>query len=325
MKVQRTDFYVGIFVLTAAAAVVAALVTTSGWGRRTFDLYILADNTAGISIDTKIFMQGLEVGRVAFIAPRPSSRQGELEFVIHAEMTAQFADGTPLQLVRGVTAEVETSILGASTLQLAVRDTIPGRLEPGDTIPMIRTSPALEAFGALARDLKGSIQGALAATTDALRSVQRLSDSLAVTSSTARNFLLGMQPGIEKVLVEVAANLERTRRLLDSVDVRSGVTMGQVDSTLMQSRRLMASVDSLTRLVTAMGGENRPEIRAIIVNSRLLSEQLLFVMEEMSKRPTRALSGVELPESLTAAGRARRAAEDSILRVLQRDSTEQRP
>jgi len=327
VKVQRSDLYVGIFVILAAAAVVAALVATSGWGTKHFDMYILSDNTTGISVDTKIYMQGLEVGRVASIAPSQTGRQGQLEFVLLARMIQQFPGGAELRLPRNVVAQVETSVLGASTL-LLVQDTAlrrPGVIAPGDTIPMFRQTTAVEAFGALARDLKGSIQGALAATTSALHSVQRLADSLARATGTARAFMVDIEPRTQQVLQETALSLQRIRLLLDSMDTRSGLTMHEVDATLAQSRRLMASADSLTRLVTAMGGENRPEVRAILVNSRLLTEQMLYVTEQLSRRPMRAISGIELPDSLTPEGRARRAAQDSLLRSLQPRSDTSRP
>jgi ABC-type transporter Mla subunit MlaD len=327
VKVQRTDLYVGIFVILAIAAVLATLVATSGWGTKHFDMYILSDNTTGISVDTKIYMQGLEVGRVTSIAPRQTGRQGQLEFVLVARMIEQFAGGAELRLPRNVVAQVETSVLGASTL-LLVPDTTRhtrGVIEAGDTIPMFRQTPAMEAFGALARDLKGSIQGALAATTTMLHSVQKLADSLARATGTARSFMVGMEPRTAQLLQEVTLDLQRIRGLLDSVETRSGVTMRQVDATLEQSRRLMASADSLTRLVTAMGGENRPEVRAILVNSRLLTEQLLYVTEQLSKRPMRALSGIQLPDSLTPEGRARRAAQDSLLRSMRQPSDSTRP
>ncbi len=321
MKAQRSDLYVGIFVLLAIAGVVGALLATSGWGTKHFDLYILTDNTTGIAIDTRIYLQGLEVGRVVAISPRQGGKPGRLEFVVRARMVQQFADGAQLHVSRGAQAEIETPIVGNPRLLLAVRDTVTtGALEPGDTIPMFRQTTAVEAFGELARDLKGSIQEALTATTSALRSIERLADSLGAAAGTARGFIAGIRPGTEQVLAELAADLERVRRLLDSVDTRSGVTMREVDLTLAQSRRLLASADSLTRLVTALGAENRPEMRRILINLRLLSEQMLYVTEQLSRRPTRALSGIQIPDSLTASGRALRAEQDSLLRALRADS-----
>lgn len=303
MKAQRTDLYVGIFVIATVGLVVTALVATSGWNVKHFDLYIRTDNAQDLAVDTKIYLQGLEVGRIAEISPRATSRAGRMEFIVRARMLEQFSDGTPLKLPRGSGAEVETALLGGSTLLLTVHDSLPGMLEPGDTIEMTRRTPAMEAFGALATDLKGTIQDALLATTATLNSVRRLADSLAFATGTARNFVAGIRPGTERTLKELASNLERVHRLIDTSDVRAGTVVAQLDSTLMQTRRLMASADSATRLLTALGDENRPEIHAIMVNMLHLSEQLQYVMEQLGRRPMRIITGVKIPDSLTVGGR----------------------
>ncbi|OGT94524.1 MAG: hypothetical protein A2083_00925 [Gemmatimonadetes bacterium GWC2_71_9] len=318
MNIQRTDLSVGIFVIATVAIVVVALVATAGWNVRHFDLYIRTDDARDIALDTKIYMQGLEVGRVTAIAPRPTNRLGRLEFIVRAKMVERFPDGTPLRLPRATGAEVETALLGGSTLQLSTSDSIPGTLEPGDTIGMRRRTPAMEAFGALATDLKGTIQDALVATTATLNSVKRLADSLSAATGTARQFVTGIRPGTERTLKELVANLERVRALIDTNDVRAGTVIGQLDSTLLQTRRLMASADSATRLMTSMGAENRPEIRAIIVNVRQLSEQMQYVMEQLGRRPMRIITGVRIPDSLSVGGRdttRRRAAPGDTTRV----------
>jgi ABC-type transporter Mla subunit MlaD len=331
MNVQRTDLYVGAFVLATVAVVVAALVATSGWGVRHFDLYILTDNARDLAVDTKIYLQGLEVGRVADIAPRPSAQAGRLEFVVRASMIERFRDGTPLRLLRGTDAEVETALLGGATLLLAVHDSLahpgvgPDTLVPGDTIRMHRRTPAMEAFGALAEDLKGTIQEALEATTATLNAARRLSDSLAVATGTARGFVAGLRPGTERSLKELAANLERVRRLIDTNDVRAGILVAQLDSTLVQTRRLMASADSATRFLTAFGAESRPEIRQILVNLRQLSEQVQYVMEQLGRRPMRVITGVRIPDSLTVAGRDSARRRGDSLRTSSRDTLQPGP
>lgn len=319
MRVQRTDLYVGVFVIAVIVTVVAAIVATSGIGIKRYDLYIRGDDATDIAVDTKIFLQGLEVGRVASIHAVPGAKAGKLEFIIRASLLAEFSDGRALELPDSTDAEVVTSLLGNSTLNLVVRSSSDRTLTPGDTITLFRPPEAMQALGRLATDLKGDIQEAIQQTTAALRSVQRLSDSMTLATGTARRFVAGIQPGTEKTLEEAAGNLERVRHLLDTADARTGVTMRQFDATLEQSRRLMASADSLTRLVTAMGMENRPEVREILANSRFLTQQLLYVTEQMARRPMRAMSGIELPDSLTVEGRARRPA-DSTRDAPARDS-----
>lgn len=304
--VQRTDIYVGMFLIAIIGAVVTALIVTSGWGVSKWDLFVRADNVQGVAADNKIYYQGLEVGRVAGIVAKQGLRPGRLEFIIRSELLAEFAEGDSLKLPRSSALQVTSNVLGATRLDIISLGELPGMLAPNDTIELVRAPEAMQALGGLATDLKGTIQEALVTTTGTLRSFRRLADSLTLATGTARGFMRGIQPGTEQVLADAAASMQRVTRLLDSADVRSGVTLRQLDETLRQSRRVMVSADSLTRLLTALGGENQPEIRAIIENSRLLSQQMLFVMEQLSRRPARFMTGMRLPDSLTVEGRNRR-------------------
>jgi ABC-type transporter Mla subunit MlaD len=331
--VQRTDVYVGLFVIIIVGIVVAALIATSGWGIRHFDLLIVSDDVKDVAVDTRIYLQGLEIGRVASINPKRATKPGKLEFVIRASMLAAFPDKTPLKLICGMDAEVIAGIFGGATLELHQDpDALehqrgrhcapPDSIRSGDTLVMHRREPAMEALGSLATGLKSSLANAIAAATRALDAYKRLADSLSIATGTARGFVQGIRPGTESTLTELTASMARVRQLLDTIDTRSGGTMHQVDMTLeetrttmQQTRRLMGSADSLTRLVSAMGAENRPEIRSMMLDLRFLTQQLQYVMEQLSRRPMRAMSGIQLPDSLTAEGRARRLKADSIQRA----------
>ncbi len=307
MRVGRNDFYVGIFLIATVGTVVAALVATSGWGIQRWDVYVRADNVRDIAVDTKIYLQGLEVGRVTGITAQPGLKAGRLEFLVRTSLLAEFSDGKPLELPRSTTMEVEVLLLGGSRLNLIQIGERTGMVQPNDTIEMVRRPEAIQALGGLATDLKGTIQEMLTTTTATLRSFERLSDSLRLATGTARQFMQGIQPGTERVLADAAASMRRATQLMDTTDVRTGVTVRELNATIAQSRRVMVSADSLTRLLVAMGGESRPDVRAIIENARLLSQQMLYVMEQLSRRPARFMTGMQLPDTLTVDGRRRAA------------------
>jgi ABC-type transporter Mla subunit MlaD len=309
--VKRTDLYVGLFLVATAALVVIALLATSGWGVAHYDVFVRTDNAQDITADTKIYMQGLEVGRVAGIAPRPVGAAGQLEFILRFSLVDRFPDGTPLRLPTATTAEVTAGLLGGTQVQLTVQADTGGTLAPGDTIDMRRGTSPLEAFGALARDLKGTIEQALVSATGTFNMVRTLADSLRRATGTARRALVATQPGFEKVLAGVSASLDRLQLVLDSANVRTGITLGEVNAAVAQGRVLMANVDTLTRLLVAMGGENRPDINRIIVNFRDISKQLGYVLEQLSRRPLRFITGVKIPDSLTSEGRRNTAADSA--------------
>jgi ABC-type transporter Mla subunit MlaD len=250
-------------------------------------------------VNTKVYLQGLEFGRVASIAPRPVGTAGGLEFILRLSLVDRFPDGTPLRLPRGTDAEVTSALLGGSLLKLTVHSDSGGTLAPGDTIGMQRGVSPLDAFGALAQDLKGTIQRAVASATGTMDMVRVLADSLRLATGTARRMLIATQPGAEQLLAGVNANLDRLQVVLDSANTRTGITFRQLDATLAQAQRLMASVDSLTGVLTAMGAENRPEINRTLVNLRNISLELGYVLEQLSRRPLRFISGVKIPDSLS--------------------------
>jgi hypothetical protein len=221
---------------------------------------------------------------------------------------AQFEDGSEMRFPTNTIAQVVAPIVGTPTLNLVI-DTAratSGFLGAEDTIVMERTAPAMEAFGNLANDLKGDIQEAIGNANRLMVHAATLADSIAFAAGTSRRFLASIQPNTEKALGNTALALDRLRALLDSTNVRSGATLTQVNAVLAQSRQVMVSADSLTRLLTAMGGESRPEVAVIIANMRNISEQMQYVLEQLGRRPMRAITGVSIPESLTVGGRARR-------------------
>ena len=110
------------------------------------------------------------------------------------------------------------------------------------------------------------------------------------------------------------------RRWVTDDEFIQGLTLSQLNSTMVQGRTLMASVDTLTRLLIAMGGENRPEINAMIVNLHNISTQLGWVLEQFSRRPMRLLSGVKIPDSLSVEGRRAAVAESTRKAAAARDS-----
>jgi ABC-type transporter Mla subunit MlaD len=198
VNVQRSDLYVGMFLVAMVAVVVAALVATSGWGTDRYDIFVRTSSAQDLTVDTKIFLQGLEVGRITAINPRPTGNAGQLEFILRLSLLDRFPDGTPLRLPRGTVAEVvQAGFVGGSRLQLTVLSASGGTLAPSDTIGLTRGGSVLDAFGALARDLKGTIEATLVSATGTMNAFKVLAESLAVATGTTRRFLVGVQPGTE--------------------------------------------------------------------------------------------------------------------------------
>jgi ABC-type transporter Mla subunit MlaD len=286
----RQDFYVGLLIVVAIALVVGALIATSGWGERRYDVYLRVANAEGISPDTKALVQGLEVGRVRSISPTVDSVSGTISFVARLSVAEKFADGSSLRLPRGTRAEVDASTpLAPAHINLLLPDTVGARrlfVEPGDTIRMSRRGSAMEKMAEVADELSQRVQ----------EMVRQATQTLARVQSTIRD----VAPNIESTLASVATAMGRVDSLVERMH-RAGLS-DSIASAVAGTNRLLVRLDSLAGEARALTTENRADLRATVVNLTEASRQLNHFVDQMSRRPYRALTGVKpLPRDSTGA------------------------
>lgn len=286
----RQDFYVGLLIVVTIAVVVGALIATSGWGERRYDVYLRVANAEGISPDTKALVQGLEVGRVRSISPTVDSISGTISFVARLSVAEKFADGSSLRLPRATRAEVDASSpLAPAHINLLLPDTVGARrlfVEPGDTIRMSRRGSAMDKMAEVADVLSQRVQDMVRQATQTLARVQ----------STIRD----VAPNIESTLSSVATAMGRVDSLVERLH-RAGLS-DSIAATVAGTNRLLVRLDSLARDASAVTSENRADLRATVVNLTEASRQLNHFVDQMSRRPYRALTGVKpLPRDSTGA------------------------
>ncbi|HKC40938.1 MAG TPA: MlaD family protein [Gemmatimonadales bacterium] len=286
----RQDFYVGLLIVVTIALVVGALIATSGWGERRYDLYLRVANAEGISQDTKALVQGLEVGRVRSISPTVDSASGTISFVARLSVAEKFADGSSLRLPIGTRAELDASTpLTPAHINLLLPDTV-GRMrlyiDPGDTIRMSRRSSAMDKMAEVADELSQRVQDM----------VQEATRTLARVQSTLRE----VAPDVERTLGSVATTMGRVDSLVERL--HRGGFADSLAATVAGTNRLLARLDTLARDAGALTTENRADLRATVMNLTEASRQLNHFVDQMTRRPYRALTGVKpLPRDSTGA------------------------
>jgi len=281
---------VGLLIVVTIAVVVGALIATSGWGERRYDVYLRVANAEGISPDTKALVQGLEVGRVRSISPTVDSTSGTISFVARLSVAEKFADGSSLRLPRGTRAEVDASTpLAPAHINLLLPDTLGARrlfVEPGDTIRMSRRGSAMDKMAEVADVLSQRVQ----------EMVRQATQTLARVQSTIRD----VAPNLESTLSSVATAMGRVDSLVERLH-RAGLS-DSIAATVAGTNRLLVRLDSLARDASALTSENRADLRATVVNLTEASRQLNHFVDQMSRRPYRALTGVKpLPRDSTGA------------------------
>ena len=288
METGKQDFVIGLLIVSAIAVVIGALIATSGWGEHRYQIFMRAAGAQGIAVDTKVLVQGLEVGRVQSITPRVDSGTGRVAFIARLSLIEQFEKGAKLRLPLGTHADIypASQISSAAEIRLVFPDTIrPGHpmLGAGDTITSTRHGSPLDAISEVASNLSHEVQNVLQETH---RTLARVQGTLAAVSTTVRE----ISPDVQHTLTDVAATMNRLNNVASRLDPGLADT---VSATLATSNRLLNRLDSLARDVREMTVDNRSSLRETVTNLNQVSRQLNHFVEDISRRPYRLLTGVK--------------------------------
>ena len=278
----RQDFYVGLFIVGTIALVIGALIATSGWGERRYDLFLRVASADGISPGTAVVIEGLDVGQVTGISPRVDSLTRRISFVARMSVKERFQDGSSLQLPIGTRADLvqASQISPAVSIRLILPDSIRGHrayLHAGDTLDSHRKGNALDAVAEVADQLSQRVQEMVRTATQTLVRVQ----------STLRD----VTPDVERTLTGVASTMGRLDSMVSRFSQRG--LADSVSTAVANTNRLLLRLDSLAREAHSLASENRSDLRATVANLTEASRQLNNFVDQMSRRPFRALTGVK--------------------------------
>jgi ABC-type transporter Mla subunit MlaD len=292
---QRTDFFVGLFLLVTVGVLVGMGIVTSGLGEKRIDVYMRAGSAQSLSRDTRVVLGGLPIGRVGEISPLVDSATGSLSFVARLSLQERFPDGTRLVLPAGTRAVIsQPNPLAPAQIDLTLPDVpAPGRhLEPGDTVGSERPRSVMDALPEIAEDLRTDLRGVLADTRALLeRSGAAVDRTHRLVNTTG--------PLLTDVLQRLAGTLERTDTLLAAVTPRVAPLHDSVTLVLSDTRRTLARADTLLGLTGDFVTENRVAVREL--SDRLLraAAVLEHFSDQVSRRPFRLLTGVRPPPEAT--------------------------
>ena len=289
MQTNRQDFLVGLLIIAAIGVVVGALIATSGWGERRYDIYVRAASAQGLTVDTKVLVQGLQVGRVTSILPQVNPSTGSVSFLARLSLVERFDKGTQLRLPLGTRAEIDqvSQISAEAVIHLVMPDSTrrsAAMLQAGDTINSTRLPSPLDALAGVASHLSKEVEDVLRQTRTALATVQR-------TVGTMNETVSRVTPDVEATLHSVAASTDRLNGMLARTD-RAGFP-DSLSATLATTHRLLGRLDSLAATAQDMTDANRDNLRETVTNLTEMSRQLNHFVDEMSRRPYRLFTGVK--------------------------------
>ena len=253
MDTKTRDFLVGLLVLAAVGVVLATIVRTGRLqsGDR-FPLYMRTEVAQNLTRDTRVFLKGLEVGRLRQVNPVADTVTGSLTFVALLEVDERFPDGTQLTLPVGTEAMVaQPTPIAAPEVQLIVpsEPSVSRLLAPGDTIESTRQVSTLDLLGEVASQMKDE----LLATFQEVRALIRTSNQVAVDAQAQLN---ETTPRINALLAQVSDMIDHTESILTDTQPRLAMIQDSVLAALSDTRQLIQKMDSLAVMAHAMAGEN---------------------------------------------------------------------
>ena len=282
MDTTRQDFLVGLFIVSAIAIVVGALIATSGWGERRYDLFLRVASAQGLTSDTKVLVEGLEIGRVRKVTPQVDPATGRVSFVARLSLIERFEKGRELRFPRSTRVEIEqlNQISEATVIRFTIPDSLrrgEGMLQAGDTINSTRRASPLDQLSDVASHLSKEVEQVLQQTH---RTLQQVNQTVAA-----------LRPDMESALHDVASSVQKVNGILAKVD-RAGFP-DSVSATLASTNRLLRRLDSLTTSAQGFTTASLPEMRETISNLAAASRQLNHFTAEVERRPYRLFTGVK--------------------------------
>jgi ABC-type transporter Mla subunit MlaD len=282
--------------LAIIGIVLGLLVVTSNALDVRQEFYMRATTADGLNEDTRVFLQGLQVGTVTEVNPRVEV-QG-VSFVARLSLQRTYPDGTPLQLPVGTQAVIAAPLpISAAEVDLEIPRQTGGTvfLEPGDTIDAHRIPSAMDLLGEVATELKAEVVQTLALSRALIeQSTARIAEADAVIE-LAEGVFEATTPKIEDALSLLATSLERTDQILAEISPRVGPMQDSLMATLSHARLILSSFDTLAMTAHGLLNENRSVVLEALERLNHTTLLLDYFAEQITRRPTRLLTGVTLP------------------------------
>ncbi|HWP38027.1 MAG TPA: hypothetical protein VNL18_10790 [Gemmatimonadales bacterium] len=275
--------------LLVIGTVVGVLVVTSGVLVARQDLYMRASTALDLTQDTRVLLQGLDIGRIRQVNAVVDSATGSLSFVARLSITERYPDGAPVALPRGTRAVIEQiNPIAPPVVQLLVPEGAPavGYVAPGDTLISERRTTTMDALGRMATDLSDELRRTL----EDARALARRGERAALE---AHRLIATSAPVVTEALQRLSGSLDRAERVLAQIEPRIVPLNDSVLAALADARAVLRRLDRAATNAEAMTDESRPQIAELIQHLHNSAAMLEHFTEQVSRRPTRLITGVK--------------------------------
>jgi ABC-type transporter Mla subunit MlaD len=308
MKWDNTDLKVGLLVLVALlVGVVSVLWVGQGWRRDIAPLYTDVADVQGLGVESPVFLGGFNVGRVSDVRPRVGP-DGQLLFRVRMDVLWKL-DSAPMPLNQGLRARVVPPALdiGRGSIVLETPTVSSVVLKPGDVIPSVQmggtTNRMQLVVDSVGRDLRmviASVEQLVKSLDLTVASATATMRTANGTMKTANSMLVSVSEEMPGIMKGVRTNLASAESLIKTLHAVTPATVATLDSV----RALLGDSRLAISRATDFLNTNEPGLTSTIANLDQASAVLSNLLEEVSRRPIKAITGVR-PPSRPAAGDVR--------------------
>ena len=292
MKWEPADFRVGLLLVGAAAVGIGSFVWLSpAVTDDSKPYYADFDAVEGLNVQSEVKIAGYAVGRVGDIVAT-ADNNGKMTFRVRMRITPTLAGGRPFRIPEGTVARLmPPAFVGSAYIALETPARSAKALLPGAIMRGVQNQGLSDKLQELAVTVGDDVKKTLRATTKLVDSLQRVASQARAAAVAATDIINTGRDALPRILA--SAN-----RTLESVDS----TVREFKSL---SPALKVSLDSVNRLVSdtrrtinqasGMLGDREPEIVRIAANLDSTAVLLRWFVQEVAKRPMRAITGVTIP------------------------------
>lgn len=299
MKWDNTDLKVGLLVLFALFIGVASFMWVGQkWRRDVAPLYTDVADVQGLGVESPVFLGGFNVGRVSDVRPRVGP-DGQLLFRVRMDVLWKL-DSAPMPLNQGLRARVVPPALdiGRGSIVLETPTVSSVVLKPGDVIPSVQMGGATNRMqlvvDSVGRDMRmviASVEKLVKSLDVTVASASATMRSADGTMKTANKMLASVSQEIPGIMTSVRSNLASADSLLRTLHTVTPVTVATLDSV----RALLGDSRLAIARATQFLDSNEPGLTSTIANLDQASAVLSNLLEEVSRRPIKAITGVRPP------------------------------
>lgn len=306
MKWDNTDLKVGLLVVGAlVVGVFSFMWVGQSFQRNVAPLYTDVADVQGIGTESPVFLNGFNVGRVTEV--HPIVVDGQLMFRLRMDVIWRLDDNAPMPMPKGLRARVVPPALdigrGSIVLEMPASHTAGAiALKPGDVVPSAKTSGTTNRMQLVVDSVGRDLRLAIASVEKLVKSLEVTVASAATTMKTANGMLAAVNQDLPGIMHSAKTSLASADSLMKSLHSVTPATVATLDSV----RALLGDSRVAIARATEFLDNNEPQLASTIANLDQASAVLSHLLEEVSRRPIKALTGVR-PPARTANGDVKQA------------------